>query len=147
MKQASDTSVKGTSAQASQTSVISSGTSMIGNLASDGAIRIDGEVLGDVSANSVTIGTSGRVDGTVHAQEVIVLGCLIGSIDGSDVHIESTARVQGDVRHSVLSVKPGAEIDGFFERAAFRAPGEMVSTDLPIPRATVPLSRMAQSLN
>ena len=147
MKEPSGTTLKNASAQAGKISVISNGTSIIGNMASDGAIRIDGEVLGDVSANSVTVGQSGRVDGTVHAQEVIILGCVTGSIDGSDVHIESTARVQGDVTHSVLSVKPGAQIDGFFERAPLREREKQFVAERNFARAKMSPDLLAQRIN
>jgi cytoskeletal protein CcmA (bactofilin family) len=147
MKEPNGTTLKNASAQASKISVISNGTSIIGNMASDGAIRIDGEVLGDVSANSVTVGQSGRVDGTVHAQQVVILGCITGSVDGSDVHIESTARVHGDVRHSVLSVAPGAQIDGFFERAPLRDREEQFVAERTFARATASSVQMAQSIN
>ena len=147
MKEPNGATPKNGSAPGSRMSVISSGTSMIGNLCSDGVIRIDGEVFGDVSANSVTVGQTGRVDGTVHAKEVIILGCVTGSIDGTDVHIESTARVQGDVRHSVLSVKPGAQIDGAFERAPLRQHEAMISAELNLSRTAASFNRLAQSIN
>lgn len=140
-------------AQPRKVSIIAIKTSMTGNLVADGAIHIDGEVLGDVSAKSVTIGLTGRVDGIIQAHKVIILGTVTGGILGSDVHIESTARVQGDVRHVVLSIKAGARIDGFLEYSPVaEAKPQLevepqVAGERNLARAASSVSRLVQSMN
>ena len=146
-------------AQPRKVSIISFKTSMTGNLIADGAIHIDGEVLGDVSAKSVTIGLTGRVDGIIQAHKVVILGTVTGGILASDVHIESTALVKGDVRHAVLSIKAGAQINGFFEyspvaevkpQADVKPQAEVelqVAGERTLARAASSVSRLVQSMN
>ncbi len=61
--------------------IITKGTTTIGNLIGDDSIHIDGHVKGDVKVNNVVIiGKSGIVNGNIKAQQVISSGICNGNI-------------------------------------------------------------------
>ena len=93
-------------------SVISDGLRITGNLASGGELLIEGSITGDIHVRGLTIGTSGRVEGKIVAEEITVSGAVDGQISARMVTIGRTARVTGDVLHDVLSIESGAEFQG-----------------------------------
>ncbi len=61
--------------------IITEGTTNIGNLIGNDSIHIDGHIKGDVKVNNVVIiGKSGVVDGNIKAQQVISSGVCNGKI-------------------------------------------------------------------
>ncbi|MEE9381120.1 MAG: polymer-forming cytoskeletal protein [Hyphomonadaceae bacterium] len=93
-------------------SIISSDMHITGSVASDGEMQIDGKIDGDVSATSLTIGTSGEIVGEVKAETVIVRGHVKGSIRARKVELETGAKVQGDIVHASLSIQANAAFEG-----------------------------------
>lgn len=93
-------------------SVIDAGLEIIGELRSDGDLRIDGAVQGDITGRSVTIGEGARVDGEIVAETVHVAGLVNGNIDAMLVTLAKTAKVVGNVTHNSLSIEDGAVLDG-----------------------------------
>lgn len=93
-------------------SFVGSDTRIMGDLSGAGEVRIDGEVGGDVVARSVTVGEGGSVEGSVFAETVHIGGAVMGRVEAVAVTIAATGRVVGTVTHNVLSVEPGAVIEG-----------------------------------
>ena len=84
-------------------SVIGAGMRVQGPCTFSDGLQIDGEVLGDVTAEGgqpsvLVIGEGGSVVGPVLARELLEL--------------QSKARVQGDVRYKTLEMQQGAVIAG-----------------------------------
>ena len=79
-----------------------------------GSIRIEGKVEGDVlEAQTVVIGSTGRVSGNVCAENVVVSGHVTGDIVASGaLEITSSGKVSGNVRTSKLVIQDGAVFDG-----------------------------------
>jgi cytoskeletal protein CcmA (bactofilin family) len=95
--------------------VISDDLKIVGRglkIISEGKLRVDGEIEGDVAGTEITIGEQGKVTGTVAAERVIVHGRLSGVIRGTDVALQASARVEGDIHHVSLTIEEGAEFDG-----------------------------------
>ncbi|MBI4424106.1 MAG: polymer-forming cytoskeletal protein [Elusimicrobia bacterium] len=79
-----------------------------------GSIRIEGRVEGDVlEAQTVVIGGTGRVQGNVCAEVVVVGGQITGDIVASSgLEIKDGGRVSGNIRTTKLFIEQGAIFDG-----------------------------------
>ncbi len=94
--------------------LVAAGTVMEGKLRSQGSVRIDGKVVGDITTSeSIAIGTSGEVEGNIVAKNVTVGGKVRGSISASDkVVFEGKSVIRGDVKALRLVVDEGSLFDG-----------------------------------
>ncbi len=95
-------------------SILSSGVNIEGKLTSNGNVRIDGKITGDVSIKgNLTLGTSSAVNGEVKAKNVTVSGKVEGTLKVEDkLTLESTATVKGDIFAKALIIEEGAKFDG-----------------------------------
>lgn len=93
-------------------SILSADLAVTGTIVSEGEIQLEGSVEGDIRAASITIGEQSVVKGEVVAQIVIVRGKVIGKVRGKQVQLAATARVEGDITHSQLSMENGAFFEG-----------------------------------
>ena len=96
-------------------------------LKTKGSLLIAGHIEGDVHGESVTVGETGSVFGTITARMIIVQGEVKGALKGSSVNLNATSRVDGDIVKQTLSIDEGAQFDGSVRRA--KDPGE-VTPDL-----------------
>jgi cytoskeletal protein CcmA (bactofilin family) len=94
--------------------VIGANTSFVGTLKSDGNIRIDGTVEGDIEIlGNLIIGETGRVIATVKAQNVHISGAVKGEITAVEqLEISPTGKVWGDISTAALSIDPGGLFRG-----------------------------------
>lgn len=97
-------------------SVISSGTHILGNVVSDGAVDIDGSVEGNIRAEQATVRANGKITGDITANVVHIYGDVRGLIRSHAVHLYSSAHVSGVIVHQSLTVEDGAFIDAKFKR-------------------------------
>jgi cytoskeletal protein CcmA (bactofilin family) len=97
-------------------SVISTGTNILGNIISDGAIDIDGRLEGNVKGEQVTVRSNGKISGDIVAHSVHIYGEVHGIIRAHDVHLYATANVSGVIVHHSMSVEEGAFIEAKFKR-------------------------------
>lgn len=90
------------------------GTSIEGDIHSDGDMRIDGHLKGQIEiSGKLVIGEKGKVEGEVRCANATVSGRLEGKVQVSDLlALAASARVKGDVITEKLSVEPGAEFTG-----------------------------------
>lgn len=93
-------------------SLISADVTLEGEIKSAGAIQLDGTVNGQIAVHHLTIGEQGQVIGTITAEEVVIKGRVTGSVTATNVILEKSAQVQGDIFHGTLSIATGAEVDG-----------------------------------
>jgi len=78
-------------------------------------LTIDGEVEGTVELQEhrVTIGPNGKVNATVMAREVVVLGSLHGNVETRDrLEIRRDAKLVGDIRTTRIVIEDGAYFKG-----------------------------------
>lgn len=97
-------------------SIVSTGMQVTGDIASDGEVQVDGVLLGDIKCAKLTIGESGRIQGSVVADNCLVHGEVIGQIKADSVTLSRSSRVEGDVLHDTLAIEPGARLDGHCRR-------------------------------
>ena len=86
-----------------------------GEITGSEALYIDGRIEGKIimPESRVTIGRNGRVDASVQAREVIVMGKVNGNIECSDrVDIRAEGAVSGDISTVRISVEDGAALKG-----------------------------------
>ena len=94
--------------------IISNGVKVEGKISSDGNIRIDGNIVGDIDSNgNVTIGELGEVLGKVNGNSITIGGKVEGTINAKEkLILESKADLKGDVYTKILVVEAGARFDG-----------------------------------
>lgn len=85
-----------------------------GTLRIQGSVRVDGTILGDlVSTQTVTVGTTGLIEGNINAEEIIVAGRVKGALIAKGrIVLESTAQFEGDLTAIKLAVVEGAVFRG-----------------------------------
>jgi len=86
-----------------------------GEISGSEALYVDGRIEGKITMpdSRVTIGRNGRVDASIQAREVVVMGKVTGNIDCSDrVDIRSEGSVHGDISTVRISVEDGAALKG-----------------------------------
>jgi cytoskeletal protein CcmA (bactofilin family) len=86
-----------------------------GEISGSEALYIDGRVEGKITMpeSRVTIGRNGKVDASINAREVVVMGVVNGNIECSDrVDIRSEGSVTGDITTVRISVEDGAALKG-----------------------------------
>lgn len=94
--------------------LIGVGTIIEGKIRSQGNVRIDGKVLGEVTASeNLAIGLSGEIEGNVSAKNVTVGGKIRGSISAAEkIVFEGKSIVRGDIRATKLVIDEGCLFDG-----------------------------------
>ncbi len=94
--------------------IISEGTKIKGDIIANGDIRIDGDLMGNISAKGrLVVGPSGKIKGEVNCSNVEVAGIIEGKITANDLlNLKSTAHIEGDVVIGKLSVEPGSVFIG-----------------------------------
>ena len=97
-----------------EVTIIGAGVVLEGKLSSNGNIRIDGAINGDITANgNVTVGETGEITGEITAEVISIGGKVIGSINSREkVVLESKAVLKGDIVTKILVVEAGAIFDG-----------------------------------
>jgi|SRR5262245_7074718 len=93
-------------------SVIDAWLTITGNLESQGDVRVEGQITGDVRCANLVIGRDATVIGDIVAEEAVVRGKVKGTIRANRVILQETACVESAIYHKVLSVDEGASFDG-----------------------------------
>ena len=90
--------------------LIAKGTKITGDLLSDGDIRIDGELTGNLDTKGrLVIGASGRVEGDISCKSCEIAGTQTGKMVISELlSLRTSSRVSGNVITGKLSIEPGA---------------------------------------
>lgn len=94
--------------------IIGNGTSIVGDIVSNGDIRIDGSLKGNLNTKSkVVLGSSGSIIGIVCCKNSEISGEINGEINVEELLVlRSTAKIYGDITTSKLSIEPGALFTG-----------------------------------
>ena len=86
-----------------------------GEISGSEALYIDGRVEGKIimPESRVTIGRNGKVDASIQAREVVIMGKVNGNIECSDrVDVRAEGSVNGDISTVRISVEDGAALKG-----------------------------------
>lgn len=95
-------------------SMIGAGTVISGNIESNGDIRIDGKLIGNVSGKAkIFIGPEGIVEGDITGQQADILGTVHGRIKMAGLlHLHGKAAIEGDIHASKLQIEPTVSFNG-----------------------------------
>lgn len=94
--------------------IINEGTLIKGDIAANGDIRIDGELVGNIQAKGrLVIGPKGKVNGEIVCNNIEVSGYIKGKVSVSELlTMKASARIEGDIMAGKLSVEPGSLFSG-----------------------------------
>lgn len=99
-------------------SLIGVGTRIEGNVNFAGGLRVDGEIVGNVTAASdqpstLVVSEQARVEGEIRVSHLVVNGEICGPVYAAEfLELQSRSRVKGDVHYSTLEMHLGAIVDG-----------------------------------
>ncbi len=90
--------------------IIAQGTKVIGDVSSQGDLRIDGIIEGNVTTSGkVAVGKAGFVKGTLNGSDAHFEGKFSGKLTLSGtLNLKATAHIEGEVVAGKLAVEPGA---------------------------------------
>lgn len=94
--------------------LIGAGTEITGDVNSNGDIRIDGTLSGNLkTAGKVVIGETGKVRGEIDCKNSEVLGQIEGKIKvGELLSLKATSKIFGDIITKKLAIEPGSKFTG-----------------------------------
>ena len=111
-KSKSETAV--TAVPSGSASLIGSGTSLKGDITSNGDLRIDGTLVGNIICTSkVIIGANGVVEGDISGLTADIMGKVSGTIKVKELlQLKSNCQVNGNLHAAKLQIEPAANFNG-----------------------------------
>jgi cytoskeletal protein CcmA (bactofilin family) len=105
-----EVSVPGTGAA----TLIAAGTTLKGDLSSNGDIRIDGNLQGNIQCQAkVIIGSNGSVEGDISGQQADIMGKVSGTIKVKELlQLKGGSHVNGNLYAGKLQIEPSANFNG-----------------------------------
>jgi len=94
--------------------LISNGTDITGDIKSNGDIRIDGSLKGNLNTKGkVVIGPTGKINGEIICKNSEVSGIIEGKIMvGQLLNLKASSKILGDIITAKLAIEPGARFTG-----------------------------------
>ena len=94
--------------------LIGKGTAITGEIKSEGDIRIDGELNGNItSTGRVVVGDTGKVIGEIVCKNCEVAGFVQGKMVIEQlITLKATSKVSGEISTDKLSIEPGSVFSG-----------------------------------
>jgi cytoskeletal protein CcmA (bactofilin family) len=96
------------------TSLIGTGTTITGDIVSNGDVRIDGVLKGNIRGTAkILIGQDGVVEGDIEGQQADIMGRVEGRISVKELlNLRSNAIIKGDIRAGKLQIEPTVVFNG-----------------------------------
>ncbi len=97
--------------------LLGAGTTLRGDIESDGDFRIDGKLIGSiVSKGKIVVGTTGNIEGEMKCQNADISGRVKAKVNVAELlSLKSTAETTGDIVTGKLAIEPGAKFSGTCE--------------------------------
>lgn len=94
--------------------LIGNGTGIVGDINSNGDMRIDGSLKGNITiSGKLVVGPSGNIEGNVQCQNADVSGEINGRITVNELlSLKASAKVLGDIVTGKISIEPNASFTG-----------------------------------
>jgi len=99
-------------------SLIGVGTRIEGNISFTGGLRVDGEIVGNVTAiaeqpSTLVVSEAARIEGEIRVSHLVVNGAITGPVYTAEfLELQSRSRVIGDVHYNTLEMHLGAIVEG-----------------------------------
>lgn len=99
-------------------SLIGAGTRIEGNVSFSGGLRVDGEIIGNVTASgeqpsTLVVSEKARIDGEIRVSHMVVNGAINGPVYAAEfLELQARSRLNGDVHYNTLEMHLGAVVEG-----------------------------------
>jgi cytoskeletal protein CcmA (bactofilin family) len=95
-------------------SIIARDLAVLGDLETEGTIKIEGRIRGVVrAAGQVLISAGAVIEGDIHTKEAVVAGEVRGAIHAADrVELQASAVIVGDIHTRRIAILEGAKVTG-----------------------------------
>lgn len=105
---------KSSAVESSSINLIGNGTHISGDINSNGDVRIDGTLKGNLSiSGKLVVGPSGNIEGNVTCQNADISGEIHGKVTVSELlSLKSSAKLLGDIITGKISIEPNATFTG-----------------------------------
>jgi cytoskeletal protein CcmA (bactofilin family) len=93
--------------------IIADGTSITGEINTEGSIHIDGYFNGSITAtSSITVGKTGQIYGKIVSSSLMISGFVEGEVDVDSIQIFNTGKISGKIMYQSLTVEQGGIFEG-----------------------------------
>jgi cytoskeletal protein CcmA (bactofilin family) len=94
--------------------LIAQGTTIKGDIETDGDLRIDGNLVGTiVTKGKLVIGNSASIEGDIECENADISGKVVAKLTVKQlVVLNASARFSGDIITKKISIEPGAVFSG-----------------------------------
>ena len=94
--------------------LIGNGTSINGDINSNGDFRIDGTLKGNITINGkLVVGSTGKIEGNMTCQNADISGEIHGKVTVSELLIlKAISKLLGDIITGKISIEPNATFTG-----------------------------------
>lgn len=94
--------------------LIGHSTNIEGTIRAEGTVRVNGRITGElIISGNVIIGDSSNIIGNIKAENAYIAGTVCGNITtAGQLHMTSTARVEGDIVVKNVIIDEGAVFNG-----------------------------------
>jgi cytoskeletal protein CcmA (bactofilin family) len=105
---------KNSAVDSASINLIGNGTSITGDIKSNGDVRIDGSLKGNiVITGKLVVGPSGNIEGNVTCQNADISGEIHGKVTVSELlSLKASAKLLGDIITGKISIEPNATFTG-----------------------------------
>ena len=95
-------------------SIIAPGTKVHGDIDTDGTLRVEGAVEGQIkAAKAVVVGKDGVVDGNILTQDAVIGGRVNGTVTAeSRLELQATCVIDGEIRARRVKLEEGGKVNG-----------------------------------
>lgn len=95
-------------------SIIAKDMAIMGDVETEGVVRVEGRIRGTVrAASQVLVGQGAQIEGDLHTREAVIGGEVVGSIHASErVELQTTASVTGNIHTPRIAVMEGGKVSG-----------------------------------
>jgi cytoskeletal protein CcmA (bactofilin family) len=94
-------------------SIISAGTTVVGDVETAGVIKIEGRVQGTIRAAQILLAKGGVIEGNLITQEAVLGGEVTGAVQADErVEVQATALVNGDIVTRRIAIAEGGQVNG-----------------------------------
>lgn len=94
--------------------LIGNGTTIVGDITSNGDMRIDGILKGNLTiSGKLVIGLSGVIEGNISCQNADISGEIRGKVTVNELlSLKASAKLVGDIVTGKISIEPNATFTG-----------------------------------
>jgi cytoskeletal protein CcmA (bactofilin family) len=100
--------------ESSGLSIIGAGMTIIGDVETDGVVKVEGRVKGSVRATQqILLAPGGMVEGNLETKEAIIGGEVRGMVRAEErVEVQASSSIHGDIVTAKIAIIEGGQVNG-----------------------------------